>query len=87
MGVRFLHQTLNVPYVHAAVKTGTAQVGVGNRSMNSWSTGFFPYENPKYAFAVVMDLAPSTNEAGASRAVRVLFDWIQNNRPEFFINN
>lgn len=80
-------QTLNVPYVHAAVKTGTAQVGAGNRSMNSWSTGFFPYENPKYAFAVVMDLAPSTNEAGASRAVRVLFDWIQNNRPEFFTNN
>lgn len=75
---------LDVPYVHAAVKTGTAQIGAGNRSMNSWSTGFFPYENPRYAFAVVMDLAPSTNQSGATHAVRATFDWIQNNKPEFF---
>ena len=79
-------KVLDVPYVHAAVKTGTAQVGKGNRSMNSWSTGFFPYENPRYAYAVVMDNAPSTNEAGASRAVAALFTWIQTNEPEFFQN-
>ena len=80
-------KVLDVPYVQAAVKTGTAQVGKGNRYMNSWSTGFFPYENPRYTYAVVMDQAPSTNETGASRTVRVLFDWIQNNEPEFFIQN
>ena len=82
--VRGTAMTLDVPYVQAAVKTGTAQIGKGNRSMNSWSTGFFPYENPRYAFSVVMDLAPSTNQAGATRVMRVLFDWIQNNQPEFF---
>lgn len=75
---------LNVPYVSAAAKTGTAQTGAGNRFMNSWTTGFFPTEDPTYAFVVMMDSAPSTNEAGATRTMRTVFDWIQNNDPEFF---
>ena len=82
--VRGTAMTLNVPYVQISAKTGTAQTGKGNRSMNSWSTGFFPSDNPTYAYAIVMENAPSTNEAGASRAMRVVFDWIQNNEPEFF---
>lgn len=78
--------TLNVPYVQIAAKTGTAQVGKGNRSMNSWSTGFFPIDNPTYAFAVVMEQAPSTNEAGASHAVRSAFDQVEQKEPGFFTN-
>jgi penicillin-binding protein 2 len=74
----------DVPYVHAAIKTGTAQVGPHNSFMNSWSTGFFPYENPKYAFVVVMDKAKSTNETGATYVTRQVFDWIWNNEPNFF---
>jgi len=77
-------QILHVPYTTVAAKTGTAQVGRGNRFMNSWTTGFFPVEDPTYAFAVVMEMAPSTNEAGASRTMRTTLDWIQNNDPEFF---
>lgn len=77
-------QTLNVPYVSVAAKTGTAQTGKGNKFMNSWTTGFFPAEDPTYAFAVVMETAPSTNEAGASRTMRATLDWIYNNDPEFF---
>lgn len=77
-------QSVNVPYVHAAVKTGTAQVGPRNAFMNSWSTGFFPVENPKYAFVVVMDKAKSTNETGASFVMRRVFDWMQLNTPEYF---
>lgn len=77
-------QVLNVPYVSVAAKTGTAQVGRGNKFMNSWSTGFFPSDDPTYAFVVMMDTAPSTNETGASRTMRVVFDWIQNNDPDFF---
>jgi penicillin-binding protein 2 len=57
-------QALNVSYVSVSAKTGTAQTGKGNKFMNSWSTGFFPSNNPTYAFVVVMEMAPSTNEAG-----------------------
>ncbi len=77
-------QLLNVSYVSAAAKTGTAQTGAANRSMNSWVTGFFPTENPTYAFVVMMDTAPSTNEAGASRVMRNVFDSIYNRDPNFF---
>ncbi len=75
---------LNVSYVSVAAKTGTAQTGAGNRSMNSWTTGFFPTKDPTYAFVVMMDSAPSTNEAGATRTMRTVLDWIQINEPEFF---
>lgn len=75
---------LNVPYVQISAKTGTAQVGKGRKFMNSWSTGFFPSDDPTYAFVVVMEMAPSTNEAGASRVVRSVVDTIQNQEPEFF---
>lgn len=77
-------QVANVPFVHAAIKTGTAQVGPRNSFMNSWSTGFFPYENPKYAFVVVMDKAKSTNETGATYVVRQMFDAMWNTNPNFF---
>lgn len=78
--------TLNVPYVQVSAKTGTAQTGKGNKFMNSWSTGFFPSNDPMYAFVVVMEMAPSTNEAGASRVMRSVFDTIQEKEPEFFSN-
>jgi penicillin-binding protein 2 len=77
-------KAVNVPYVKVAVKTGTAQVGPRNSYMNSWSTGFFPYDNPKYAFVVVMDKAKSTNETGATFAVRQMFDAMWNVNPNFF---
>jgi peptidoglycan glycosyltransferase len=77
-------QSLNVPYVHAAAKTGTAQTGISNRSMNSWVTGFWPVENPQYAFVVVMENASSTNQMGASGTMRKVFDYIETNSPEYF---
>ena len=75
---------VNVPYVHAAIKTGTAQVGAGNSFMNSWSTGFFPYEDPQYAFVIVMEKAKSTNETGATYVMKDVFDWMEKNEPQYF---
>ncbi len=77
-------QIVNVPYVHAAIKTGTAQVGAKNAFMNSWSTGFFPYENPRYAFVIVMEKARSTNETGATFVMSKVFDWMNLNTPNYF---
>jgi cell division protein FtsI/penicillin-binding protein 2 len=75
---------LNVPYVQVAAKTGTAQLGVAKNKVNSWVIGFFPYDNPKYAFAIMMEAGPSTNGVGASSIMRQLLDWMSINTPEYF---
>ncbi|MFT6911389.1 MAG: penicillin-binding protein 2, partial [Candidatus Paceibacteria bacterium] len=46
---------INIPEVKMAAKTGTAQVGVDNEFYNSWIIGFFPYDDPLYAFSLVME--------------------------------
>jgi penicillin-binding protein 2 len=75
---------LNVPYVEAAAKTGTAELGSANLYINSWSVGFFPFDSPKYAWAVVMEKGPSSNITGATSIVRQALDWMAVNAPEYF---
>jgi len=69
--------------VAIAAKSGTAQVGEGNAFVNSWAAGFWPYEDPKYAFIMMMEKAPSTNALGATRVMGNVFDWIAINRPQY----
>lgn len=61
-------QSLNNPTVHIAAKTGTAQIK-GNTRVNSWAIGFFPYENPQYAFVTLMENGPIIS-SGASNAFK-----------------
>lgn len=75
---------LNVSYVKAAAKTGTAEIGSGKLYVHSWSVGFFPFENPRYAWAIVMEKGPSSNTLGATSVIRQLFDWMAVNAPEYF---
>lgn len=75
---------LNVPYVKIAAKTGTAEVGSSKSYVNSWSVGFFPLENPRYAWAAVMERGPVSNTLGATSVIRKLFDWMSVNTPEYF---
>ena len=74
---------INVPYMTLGAKTGTAQLGVNNQFLNSWVTGFFPYDNPKYAFAVVMESGPATNTIGGVYVMRQVFDWMHANKPQY----
>ncbi len=74
---------LNVPYVQVAGKTGTAQVGVNNQYINSWAVGFFPYQKPRYAFAVMLERGPSTALYGATAAMRDWLEWVNLNKPEY----
>ncbi|MDB5259581.1 MAG: penicillin-binding protein 2, penicillin-binding protein 2 [Candidatus Taylorbacteria bacterium] len=76
--------SLNVPYVHMATKSGTAELGVTKENVNSWMTGFFPYENPRYAFAVVLERGSRHNLIGAGAAMRETIDWMSKNTPEYF---
>lgn len=74
---------LNMPGIEVAGKTGTAQVGARNEYMNSWVVGFWPYQNPKYAFAVVLEKAPANTLSGAAPAMSNFFRWLRDTKPEY----
>jgi len=74
---------LNMGGIDIAGKTGTAQVGKHNEYMNSWAIGFWPYENPRYAFAVVLEKAPANTLSGASPAMAPFFYWLKDTKPEY----
>ena len=74
---------LNIASVEIAAKTGTAELGTKKKYVNSWVEGFFPYENPRYAFAAVMEKGPHDNTVGALYVMRQLFDWMAVNTPEY----
>lgn len=74
---------LDIPAVAIAAKTGTAQIGTTKKFVHSWVTGFFPYEKPRYAFAVVMERGPSGNLIGALSVFRGLVEWMAENTPEY----
>ncbi len=76
--------SLNVPYVKVASKTGTAEVGTLKNFVNSWVVGFFPYDNPKYAYVILMERGSSQNQFGASLVMREVFDWMNIYTPEYF---
>ncbi len=75
---------VNFPYVKIAAKSGTAQLGANKDRINSWIVGFFPYENPKYAFAVLAESAPNNKTIGAVYAFRDTIDWMHINTPNYF---
>lgn len=77
---------LNTRDVAIAGKTGTAELGAKKQFVNSWVIGYFPYDKPKYAFAVVMERGPVKNLVGATAVMRRLIDWMAVNTPEYFKN-
>jgi penicillin-binding protein 2 len=74
---------LNSVDYSVAAKTGTAELGVYKQFVNSWITGFFPYENPKYAFVIIMEKGPVTNTTGALSVMRQVLDFMAFNKPEY----
>jgi penicillin-binding protein 2 len=69
--------------VAIAAKSGTAEVGAGNAFVNSWAAGFWPYEEPEYAFILMMDRAPRSNALGATRIMGDVVEWMSEHRPEY----
>lgn len=74
---------LDLKYVDIAGKSGTAELGNDNAHVNSWVAGFWPYEDPKYAFILLMERAPRANQLGAGWVMREVFEWMRANRPEY----
>jgi penicillin-binding protein 2 len=71
-------------FVEIAGKTGTAQLGVNNEFYNSWAVGYFPYDNPKYVYVVVMERGPSTNAIGGIYATYQALSELHRTAPEYF---
>ena len=76
-------QGLSYPDLKIAAKTGTAEVGGKKNFSHSWIVGFYPYENPKYAFVAVLEKGPAGNTTGAPYAMRNFFDWLKLYHPEY----
>ncbi|HEY4496428.1 MAG TPA: penicillin-binding transpeptidase domain-containing protein [Candidatus Paceibacterota bacterium] len=74
---------LNIAGVTVAAKTGTAELGFSKQFVNSWVTGFFPYENPRFAFVVIMESGPRDNTIGAAYVMRQLLEWLVANHSEY----
>ena len=75
---------LNLPTVQVAAKSGTAQVGFGNTNTNSWIIGFFPYDNPRYSFAILMEKGPKAASGNATRVMSEVIDYMSVYTPEYF---
>ncbi len=73
---------LAVPGIRVAGKTGTSEVGVRKEFINSLIIGFFPSDNPRYAFAVAMERAKAGTGQGAPAAMSEVLRWIVENEPE-----
>ena len=65
-----------------AAKTGTAEFGKVNEKgiyedTHAWVGGFFPYENPKYSFSVLLEDGGMSSNASA--AIREMIVWMVQN--------
>ncbi len=70
---------LNNPNINVSAKSGTAQIK-NNTRVNSWAEGFFPSENPRFAFVVLMEDGPKVS-SGAVHAFKSVLEVFVNN-PE-----
>ena len=74
----------DLSFVQVAGKTGTAQLGVHNEFYNSWAVGFWPYNNPKYVYVVLMDHGPAGNLYGGIYAMHQILEEMHQTAPEYF---
>jgi penicillin-binding protein 2 len=76
-------KSLYIGGIRIAAKTGTAQTGAKNEYINSWSVGFWPAENPRYAYATVLERAPAGTLSGSAPAMLPFFQWLIEHRPQY----
>jgi len=76
--------SLNIAGTEIAAKSGTAELGTSKEKINSWMTGFWPYNNPRYAFAVMMEKGTAHYLIGAGAVMRQTIEWMKENTPEYF---
>lgn len=66
------NQNLSIDGVAVAAKTGTAQIGTSNDSIDGWVIGFAPADDPQIAIAVVVHNVDVTGSLAAGPIMRAL---------------
>ncbi|HEX2792659.1 MAG TPA: penicillin-binding transpeptidase domain-containing protein [Candidatus Paceibacterota bacterium] len=74
----------DLSFTEIAGKTGTAQLGANNEYHHAWAVGFFPYDDPKYVYVVLMEKGPSTNLIGGIYAAHQALTELHRTAPEYF---
>jgi len=77
-------KVLNLPFVDIAAKSGTAELGEARTHVNSWITGFWPSEDPQYAFAVTLENGSVHETIGAAAAMVETLKEMNSTTPEYF---
>ena len=68
----------HLSYTIVCGKTGTAQWGPEEKKQSlGWFTGFFPLNNPKYAFAMVYEGRPGEKVSGGSKAAPMVASFFE----------
>ncbi len=81
-GSRGIARTLSTTGTSVAAKTGTAEFGKVNskgvyEDTHAWVAGFFPYEDPKYSFSLLLEDGGSS--ANATAVIREMILWMVKN--------
>ncbi len=76
-------QEVNFPFVAIAAKDGVAQVGSHNQYQNSSMIGYWPYQDPEYAFAVVLQQGPAGTLIESPTVMQQFFEWMEANEPQY----
>jgi penicillin-binding protein 2 len=76
-------RSLNMPFVEVAAKTGTAEIGSTKRNVNTWITGYFPYEKPRYSFVIIAEKGDRSNSPSPAMIMRETIEWMRIERPEY----
>jgi len=74
---------LNLEGLNIAAKSGTAEIGMKKLTINSLIVGYFPYNNPKYAFVVIMEKGKIGNTSGSVQAVIPLLTYFRDFKSEY----
>jgi penicillin-binding protein 2 len=74
---------LNIPGTTVSAKSGTAELGVSKARVNSWITGFWPFDKPRYAFALIMEKGPVSNLVGATSVMSQVLNFMNTKAPEY----
>ena len=74
---------LNFTNLKVAAKSGTAELGIVKGRVNSIITGYFPYDNPKYSFTVIMENGKLSDSSGAVAAVKPVIEYISLNKDKY----
>jgi hypothetical protein len=74
---------LNIPGLKIAAKSGTAELGIKKLTVNSLITGYFPYDNPQYSFAIIMENGNIGNKSGSVQAAVPFLTYFRDYKSQY----